>query len=173
MPDGKRRNIGLKIAAAVGVASGLLWLGAIIAGLAGYESKASDYLTDRTFPNAAEPICAATMKRVEAFPDAHLSPTPAARAKVINETTGLLSDMLVELRKVVPATADAKWIRLWISDWEVHLDDRSDFAKRLTEPEPEKAEFFESPKGGGQVSKSVSQFAELNEMPSCATPGDV
>ena len=161
MPDGKRRNIGLKIAAAVGVASGLLWLGAIIAGLAGYESKASDYLTDRTFPNAAEPICAATMKRVKAFPDAHLSPTPAARAKVINETTGLLSDMLVELRKVVPATADAKWIRLWISDWEVHLD------------EPEKAEFFESPKGGGQVSKSVSQFAELNEMPSCATPGDV
>lgn len=153
------------------LASTLLWIAAIIYGTVG-DPHLAGWLEDRTFPTAAEPICAAAMEDLEAFPPAYDSPTPTARAAVIRETTARLQTMLDELDDRVPDTADAKWINMWIDDWGVHLDDRLDFARRLEE-QGAKEEFFESTKANTQISKSLNAFAETNKMESCSTPGDV
>ena len=91
---------------------------------------------------------------------------------MIRATTARLQTMLDDLRAVVPDTADAKWINMWIDDWGVHLDDRLDFARRLDE-NGAKEEFFESTKSNTQISKSLNGFADTNKMESCGTPGDV
>lgn len=167
----RTRKWGTRILLTVGVASTLLWVGAIVFG-AVVNPHLAGWLEDRTFPAAAEPICEATVAEVKTYPPAHESPSPAARAAVIRQTTALLQNMLGELRAVVPDTADAKWINMWIDDWGVHLDDRLDFARRLDE-KGAKEEFFESTKANTQISKSINGYAETNKMESCGTPGDV
>lgn len=160
-----------RIAVALAASSTLVWIGAIIYGAAA-DPKPTGWLEDRTFPTAAEPICARAVADVDEFPPAHESPSPEARAEVIRDSTARLATMLDDLRAVVPATDDAKWIEMWIDDWGVHLDDRLDFARRLDE-RGRGEEFFESLKADTQISKSLDRFAEINEMPSCATTGDV
>ena len=160
-----------RIAVTAALASTLLWIGAIIYGAVG-EPHLAGWLDDRTFPTAAEPICKAARADLAAFPPAHESPSPAARAETIRQTTARLQAMIDELRAKVPATADAKWINMWLDDWGVHLDDRLDFARRLDE-NGAKEEFFESTKENTQISKSLDAFAETNKMDDCGTPGDV
>lgn len=167
----KVRAWGIRFLVVAGLASTLLWVGAIVYGAVG-DPHLAGWLDDRTFPTAAEPICKAAMTDVNAFPPAHDSPSPAARAEVIRESTARLQTMLDDLRAEVPDTADAKWINMWIDDWGVHLDDRLDFAERLDE-KGAKEEFFESTKENTQISKSLNGFAETNRMESCSTPGDV
>lgn len=165
------RRWGGRLIVAAALASTLLWIGAIIYGAVG-DPHLAGWLDDRTFPTAAEPVCAAAMADLEQFPQAFESPSPAARADVIRQTTARLQTMLDDLRAVVPDTKDAKWINMWIDDWGVHLDDRLDFARRLDE-NGAKEEFFESTKENTQISKSLNGYAETNEMESCGTPGDV
>ena len=162
-----------RVLVAVGIASGLLWLGAIVLSAFGYNEKPNDYLKDRTFPQAAEPICEAAMADLEKLPPADTSSGPKDRADVIEASTARLQTMLDTLRTKVPATKDAEFITMWINDWEVHLEDRSDFVKRLRGPKGAAEEFLETPKYGGQISKTVSQFAEVNAMESCMVPNDV
>jgi hypothetical protein len=167
----KLRTWGGRALVIVAIASSMLWIGAIIYGAVG-DPHLAGWLDDRTFPEAAEPICKAAMADVNEFPPAHESKTPADRAVVIRATTARLQTMLDDLRAVVPDTADAKWINMWIDDWGVHIKDRLDFARRLDE-KGAKEEFFESTKENTQISKSLNGFAETNEMESCSTPGDV
>jgi hypothetical protein len=167
----KFRKWGTRALVAAALASTLLWIGAIVYGTLG-DPHLAGWLEDRTFPKAAEPICKKAMADVAAFPPAHDSKTPADRAVVIRASTARLATMLDDLRSVVPKTADAKWINMWIDDWGVHLDDRLDFARRLDE-KGAKEEFFESTKDNTQISKSLDAFAETNQMVSCETPGDV
>lgn len=165
------RRWGIRAIVAAAVASTLLWIGAIVYGAVG-DPKLAGWLDDRTFPTAAEPICKQAREDLKTFPQAHESPTPAARAEVIRGTTARLQTMLDDLRAKVPDTKDAKWINLWLDDWGVHLDDRLDFARRL-DAKGAKEEFFESTKANTQISKSLDAFAEINQMDDCATPGDV
>lgn len=165
-----RQNAGRALAG-LAAATTLLWVGAIVYG-AIVQPKPAGWLEDRRFPTAAEPICADAVADVDRFPPAHESPTPEARATVIRESTGRLATMLDDLDAVVPEADGSKWIRMWLADWRVHLDDRLDFARRLDERGASE-EFFESLKADTQISKSLDNFAEINAMPSCATTGDV
>lgn len=162
---------GTRVIVVAALASTLLWVGAVIYGAVG-DPQLAGYLEDRTFPTAAEPICAAARADVDAFPPAYEAKSPAERADVIRATTARLQTMLDDLRAVVPDTADAKWINMWIDDWGGHLDDRLDLARRLDE-NGAKEEFFESTKSNTQISKSLNGFADTNKMESCGTPGDV
>jgi hypothetical protein len=157
----------------IGLLSGLLWLGAIASPFFGYDPKPDDYLTDRTFPKAAEPICAATRKAIEKLPRAYESDTAQERAKVLQTSTDDLQAMITTLRGVVPDTSDAKYINIWLDDWEVHIKDRRNYVTRLESPSGDKEEFLESEQHGGHVSKSIDQYATTNKMESCKTPGDV
>lgn len=162
-------RIAMGITIAVALASGALWVGAILFG-GGY--KPAGYLTDRTFPKAAEPICAKATADLKRFPRAYESKSPTARADVIDETTDRLQRMLDDLRSKVPEGTQAKWINRWLDDWEIHISDRRDFAKRLREG-GRSEEFLETVKYGTQISKSLDNYATVNKMESCATPGDV
>ena len=151
--------------------STLVWIGAIIYGAVA-EYHLAGYLEDRRFPTAAEPICKKAMADVKKFPPAPESKTPADRADVVAGSTARLQQMLDDLSSVVPPGADAKWINQWLADWRVHLSDRMDFVDRLRRKGASQ-EFFESTKAGTQISKSLDNYAEINKMPSCATPADV
>ena len=134
--------------------------------------KPAGYLADHTFPNAAEPICAAAVRDLKQLPEAHLSKNPIERAAVIDRATARLETMLADLRKAVPATADAKWISTWLDDWQIHIGDRNDFVHRLRTA-GRSAEFLETQKAGTQISNSLTHYAEINHMESCGPPGDV
>lgn len=131
-----------------------------------------DELIDSPFPAAAEEICDAAMADVDAFPPAHESPTVEDRAAVIDESTDRLARMTADLRAAVPDDENAVWINTWIDHYEIHLQDRYDFADRLVEIGPSE-EFFESELEGTQISKSIDRYAGINDMESCETPGDV
>ena len=59
----------------------------------------------------------------------------------------------------------------WLVDWEQHVADRQAWADglRLGDDGP----FTETARGGEQMSKVIDNFAEVNDMPSCATTHDV
>ena len=165
------RKVLARVLVVLAASSTFVWIGAIVYGAVG-DPHLAGWLDDRTFPKAAEPICKKAMADVAKFPPAHESKTPADRAIVIRGTTARLQRMLTDLRHVVPDSKDAKWIDEWIDDWGVHIKDRLDFARRL-ETKGADQEFFETTKAGAQISKSLDNYAEINEMPSCETPGDV
>ena len=139
--------------------------------LAGNDHHPEGWLTDRTFPKAAEPICKAARKDLAELTPARDSKTASDRADVIGVSTERLRRMQSDLRAVVPATADAKYIDQWIDDWSIYFRDRIDYAASLRKDPA--AEFLVTKKYGAQLSESLDNYADVNQMPSCETPGDV
>jgi len=130
------------------------------------------YLEDRRFPEAAQPICATTEEALATLPRAQDARTATERSVVIDQATDLLVQMQTDLRAVVPVGGEReKFIRQWIDDWSIYLQDRRDYAAGLRKDS--QAEFLVTPKYGAQLSKSMDNFADTNRMESCATPGDV
>jgi hypothetical protein len=137
-----------------------------------------DRLADQTFPEAAEPICKATLVRLT---DAGLTrkkaETPAERADLLEQADVELDRMLGELRAITPTEGEAAdAVRKWLEDWEVWMDDRQAWADTLRSTGKD-APFLETGRvgGGGRdgepMSKQVDHFAaKVNNMPSCATP---
>lgn len=131
-----------------------------------------DRLDDRAFPVAAEPICATTVEDIEGLGLPTEVESPAERADLIDEENRLLRAMLGELEGLPrPAGKQGDWVELWIADWRTHVDDRQAWADdlRVGDDHP----FTESDRAGEQVSKVIDNFAEINEMESCVTTGDV
>ena len=171
-PPTRLGRIGMWLVVGVGIASGLLWAGAIIWGSAA-DPKPVNWKEDRAFFEAAEPICKAAIDEIDTYPLAHESETPADRAVVIRQTTGVITNMIAELRGLVPEGEDGEWITMWLDDYGTHTQDRLAFADKLDGPDGEQQEFYESVKADKQISVSLNEFAKQNEMYSCETPGDV
>ncbi len=133
--------------------------------------KPAGQLADRTFPKAAEPICKVARDAIDELPSSRDAKTPVERADTIVEATDHLTEMQAQLEAVVPATADRKWIKMWVDDWSIFIQDRYDYAELLRTKGD--AEFLVSEKYGTQLSKSMDNFAQVNFMPSCKVPGDV
>jgi hypothetical protein len=129
------------------------------------------WLQDRTFPTAAEKICASYTDRLEAVPLANTARTSGQRADLVDEVTALLAQRRDDLEAVVPTGRGAHYIEAWLSDWNLHLADRNSYARRLRSDPA--AEFTETPKESSQISAVLNKFADDNEMPSCDTWGDV
>lgn len=132
-----------------------------------------DELADRTFPRAAERVCAAAMERVDRLPPATAAGTPEERADVIDRSDQLLGTMVDELEALVPDDRGrvARGLQDWVDDWRAHIADRSRYAQALREDPA--ARFLESTKGNRQVSRAIDGFAEVNRMESCQTRDDV
>ncbi len=169
-PRPRWQTILIRIGITLAIASVIPWLWAITQ--TPNAPKPPGFLEDRSFPEAAEPICAATMEAVGQFPRAIDAESPQERAVVIRDTSAELSAMTDRLRAVVPDNDDAEWIVLWIDDWDAHIEDRLDFARRL-EQNGASEEFLESTRANVQLSRSLDRFATVNLMDSCQTPGDV
>ena len=161
----------LRCLAVLAASSTLVWIGAIAWGTFG-DPKIAGVLEDRRFPPLAEPICKEAMDKVLAFPEAHEAASPTERAGVIRQSTAIVQTMQADLRTVVPEGPETRYINEWIDDWSIHINDRLDFADRL-DAKGAGEEFFETTKADTQISKSLNNFAEVNNMGSCQTPGDV
>ncbi|MFM7508643.1 MAG: hypothetical protein ACKO5A_03735 [Actinomycetota bacterium] len=132
-----------------------------------------DELADRTFPIAAEEICAETSDRLDALPPAFRSPTAADRADVVEAANGELRTMVGRLRGIVPPDQGqiTTGIGEWLDDWDRYIDDRQQYADGLRLDS--ESRFTESVKANRQISRAIDSFAQVNRMKSCTTPGDV
>ena len=131
-----------------------------------------DYLDDRRWVAAAERSCAATRERLENLPDATTTTDATARAEVLDRATDLL-DTMVDGLADPPADdrADADLVRRWVDDWRRYLVARRDYADRLRiDPD---ARLLLDEKFNDPLDRVIETFADVNAMPSCATPGDV
>jgi hypothetical protein len=133
-----------------------------------------DRLSDRSFPNAAEPICAATLT---AMTNAGLvnqrASSPQDRGNLADRADAQLAGMVVQMRAKVPATGEAHdAASKWLDDWDQWLRDRAAWTARLRNGED--AQFFEKQRESGEPnSKALNAFAITNDMGSCATPAGV
>ena len=132
-----------------------------------------DELEDRTFPTAAEEICAAALEEIDELPPAEVTFDPLERAAVIDEANDILAVMLSQLAPLAPTEPPeaAEAVEEWLDDWSTYLGDRQEYADALRD-DPE-ARFTESPKGPKQISRAIDSYAQVNRMTSCETPGDV
>ncbi len=132
-----------------------------------------DELADRTFPRAAEEVCAGSRSELDALPPANVSRTADERADVVDAANGRLRAMVDRLRAIVPQGQGriSTGIDEWLNDWSTYIDDRQAYADGLR-ADPQ-TRFTETVKANRQVSRAIDGFAEVNRMQSCTTPGDV
>jgi hypothetical protein len=131
-------------------------------------------LDSLAFAEAAEPICAATMSRIDALPPAFETRDAATRAGVVAAANLELAAMLDELEAIAPspmAGDDGRMIDEWLLDWRTFLADRERYAVALAS-DPD-ARLLVTEKERRQVSEPVDYFADTNFMPNCATAGDL
>ncbi len=165
----RARAVGRVVTTAVVVGLIAFWVYAF-SGLARQDHP--DSLDDDSFARAAEPLCAEAMAAVAALPVGVETATAQDRASVLDEATGILDDMVLDLRAQAPApaTRDRRLVSSWLEDWETYLSDRREFADSIRE-DPD-ARFLVTARAGRQVTAPIEVFAAVNDMPSCAAPGD-
>ena len=163
----RRWNAGRLLIVGVVVALVGFWIYAF-SGLARRDHP--DTLDDPAFAAAAEPQCADAVDAITKLPPR--SATASERATTLDEATGILEQLVGDLRADAPDTTsrDGKLVSAWLADWETYLDDRRAFADELRD-DPE-ARFLVTARAGRQVTEPIEAFASVNDMASCATPGD-
>ena len=151
----------------------LLFWGAILAWTVTADpGHPPDYLDDRAFPTAAEPVCAAAMAEVETFGSGAEVEDAEERADLVDRQDEVFTAMVADLRRLPrPTGRDGEIVTEWLTDWETHIADREAWAADLHAGDDHA--FVETPKGNDRVSEAVDSFATTNEMPSCATLNDV
>jgi hypothetical protein len=138
------------------------------------EVPAPARMEDRTFPVAAEPICARARAEIDRLPRAFESPTAADRADVVDRGTAILTGMVGELRAAVPPPEPTRQrLNAWLDDWDTYLRDRRDYTARLHVDRLAKFYLTQSERDRRQITNSLDNFAKVNTMASCATPEDV
>lgn len=132
-----------------------------------------DRLQDRAYAARLEDQCQGLRDGLEKLPNAADLSTPAARADVLDRANVLVGKFIDELEAGAPTSGDASVsIEGWIGDWRKYLANREDYAKRLR-TEPNAQLLLDRSKLGDSVDKTIQIFSQVNEIPSCDTPGDV
>lgn len=152
----------------------------VMAGLWGWalffppSTKAPGTLTDRTFPDAAEPICTDAAAALATLPAAHETTDPVERAQVVRRSDVILDGMLDRLDAIAPPADsgnEARNISEWLADWHTFVGDRENYADALTN-DPQ-ARFYVTEKEKRQITAPIDFFATFNQMPNCVTPDDI
>ena len=132
-----------------------------------------DVLHNVVFTHNAEDICARAVAAADRLPQAAEATGPEDRSTQITTATIVFADMLGELHGAADEVvgSDAELLDAWLADWDTYLDDRRAYAETLaggSDPP-----FTVTARDGEAVTGYIDIFAEVNSMPSCATPGDV
>ncbi len=131
-----------------------------------------DTLHDAAFGQTAEAMCAPVKADIDALPPAPAAHDPQERAATLYQANELLAAQLAELRTPPRGDAfDTGIIDQWLADWDQYLIDRTQYADILATGTD--AKFVITARDGEDYTKSMDNFAKVNDMPSCATPGDV
>lgn len=171
-PTGSRRRTGVVASLLAGVALVGVWVYVLFV----YDPGLMiDELADRSFPVAAEQVCAETRAQLEALPPASLAESAADRADTVELSNALLLEMVADLRPLAPTGPPEvrAGVEEWLDDWVAYIDDRQQYVENLRADED--ARFLESTKGAQHrgITRAINGFAEVNRMESCATPGDL
>lgn len=132
-----------------------------------------DVLHDVVFTLDAEDICARWVTEADRLPTAAEATGPEDRATQLTASTRLFAAMVNDLRDRAAEVvgSDRELVDAWLVDWQTYLDNRVDYAVTLaggSDPP-----FTVTARDGEGVDSYIDIFAEVNSMPSCATPGDV
>jgi len=169
--DGSSRTVVRTVVVSLVLALAVMWIYVLF--VANPEST-EDKLKSPAFGQAAEPICKSTINELGrlGLVNQH-TPTPQARAALVDRTGAELKAMVARLRSLVPRDADdAHAVTAWLADWDQWLADYGGWAEQLHRGE--NVQFFEKQRANGAPnSKALNEFAQINSMPSCATPGGV
>jgi hypothetical protein len=136
-------------------------------------------LADRAWTKHAEAICKGYADQIRALPDAtrfaDIKPKAEAmrqRAVVGQQATDLLTAMVAALRATPPQDAvSADAVNRWLADYDTYLGDRRRHLGYWAAGED--PQFAETEVGGKPVSLGMDDFADANDMASCAVPGDL
>lgn len=126
------------------------------------------------FPEAAQPICAESLAVIDALPPAYETRDSGARADVVEAANRELAVMLDRLEAVAPSPddgEDGRMINEWLADWRTFLDDRERYVEALAS-DPD-ARLLVTEKESRQITEPIDYLSEVNDMPACATPGDL
>jgi hypothetical protein len=154
------------------VANVAFWLALLGWTIGADRSDPPDRLDDPAFAAAAEPICAATVTRIEALGLPTEVDSPLERAQLVDEENVLLLAMVADLEAIPrPSGEQLEWVETWLVDWRTHVADRQAWADDLRVGDDHV--FVETARGNEHVTNVIDNFADVNGMDSCATPGDV
>jgi len=136
-------------------------------------------IPDRAWTKQAEATCKSYADRIKALPDAttfaDVKPKAEAmrqRAIVGQQATDLLTSMVATLRATAPAdpvSADA--VNRWLADYDTYLGDRHRHLGFWAAGED--PPFAETKVDNRPISLGMDDFADANDMASCAVPGDL
>ena len=108
------------------------------------------------------------------LPAATESETAEDRADVVDEATAIVGRMVDEIETDLPDDEeDLEVLEQWIADWRVYIGDRQSYADRLRADEAAQFEVTENERVFRGVDDTIRNFADVNNMPDCAVPGDV
>jgi hypothetical protein len=133
-----------------------------------------DELDDESFGPQAQEICEAARQEIDDLPLAQDAESPQARGRAVAHANDVLEQMVADIRPLAPTNEhDTPLVEAWLADWDTYLQDRVDYADQLLAGD-EDAELLVTARaeGGGQITVTLDHFAEINEMPDCASPLD-
>ncbi len=132
-----------------------------------------DRVSDRSLIAADHDRCKAAVKAISALPPATESRTATARAVVVDRATTILDRLIDHIQNTSPRSGkNAVRMRGWTRDWRTYLRDRRRYTERLRR-DPRARFLLDVNPAGDSVDRVIKNFADINDMPSCATPGDV
>jgi hypothetical protein len=168
--EAPRTRIGLIFAVVVVAASIGMWIWLF----AFADPNVPDELDDESFGPQAQEICEAARQEIDDLPLAQDAESPEARGEAVDTANGILEQMVDDLRPIAPTNVhDAPLVEAWFADWDTYLQDRREYATDLLAGN-EDAELLVTARsaGGGQITVTLDHFAEINDMPDCASPLD-
>ena len=133
-----------------------------------------DRLDDRAFAASSEERCQQLLEDLDDLPSAATIEGATDRATVLDRATDLVEAMIDDLESGAPRSGDDD-LRLtgWFSDWRTYIGDRRAYAEALRADSGARFQVTENAELRDGVDKTIEIFADVNDMPSCATPGDV
>lgn len=167
----RRSTVWRTLAVIAALAMFLFWLWIFTGG----PRKANpDRLDDRAFVERAEARCDRLLTDLEDVQAASEADSATERAAALDRANVLVMAMVDDLEADAPLSGDdRKSLDGWFQDWNAYLDDRRTYADALRVDPDAQLRITENTELRDGVDKTIEIFADVNDMPSCATPGDV
>lgn len=156
---------------------------AVIVGLVGFwawifaggpRADHADEVTDTEFVERTHRRCQLLRVELSRLPSATQAETATDRADVVDVATDLVVRMVDDIEADLPDDPDdLEVLEQWIDDWRTYIGDRDDYAERLREDPGAQFQVTENERVFRGVDDTIRNFADVNGMPDCATPGDV
>ena len=133
-----------------------------------------DRLDDRTFVTNTHARCRELRRELDRLEGAEAATSAVARADVLAVANERVALMIDDLEASAPTTGDdGERLRGWFGDWRTYLEDREAYERALRTDPGAKMTVSENAVLSDGVDKTIEVFADVNDMPDCATPGDV